>query len=774
MINFAINFICLFMKRIFLLLFSIFFTTIIYSQVTITEVMPCNLSTVMNDDYNFTGYVEFYNESDKEVSLSSYILTHYELKKGEYIKKWSWTIDRKFSVKPKSYKLMWMDELHRDGHAPYKIDTDGGYLTLYAHASDSADEDTLAVTDSTLLESLVLIDSFAYQKMDAHYSYGRWQNTSGYMMPSPNADNTYAYPALNKTYRCTKPSVNVTPGIVKEPFYVKLSSTTADALIYYTLDGTEPSEVNGFLFEDSILIKKNTNIRARAFKDTLLASKIMTASYFFTTEKRESCGGFTVPILSVTVDPDYFYDDEIGICVEGTNGKQGEKDCQGFANYNQDWKRPVSFEYFVDGKRVISQELEAAVEGGCSRGESIKSISLKASSKSGDKKIDYNFFKSKPDIINQTLHVRNGGTAYNQVRFRDGLMQAFAARMNIDYQGYQPVAYYINGSYQGLMNLNERSNADYVKANHGFDEEEIDLITVSDQLGIRASKGDLDAYNEMVDYLKYTDPEDSTYYEGACERMDMAEYIDYQVFQQFIVNMDWPGNNTKIWRERSEGGKFRWILFDTDFGFGLNHSVPNYTRSDMFKWCMGTGAKSWANNSSWMTKIFASLSKNAKFRKTFINKYKKHLETTFSKERIETVFDSITAMVSTEYCVSFNSSAEEDVASMRKFALGRTENILKQMDGYLGDVEGVEEDKDITTGISLFYYLSQQQKTMILTEENIISVSIYNISGKKLSEDMVGDTYYEYDMSKFGKGIYIINARFKKGTVSKKVLVQGF
>lgn len=812
------------MKRKILLLFTIFITAILNAQVRITEVMPCNLSSVMNDDYNFTGYVEFYNDSDKEVSLSSYILSHYELKKsGEYVEKWSWKIDRKFKVKPKSYKLMWMDEKNMDGHAPYKLDTDGGYLTLYVHSSDLVEEDTVVVPDSTVImpdttmiipdttvilpdtvmimpdstvilpdtvmpdtimpepltltesdlqDSIILIDSFAYGKMDAHYAYGRWKDTVGYMMPSPKADNTHAYPALTKAYRCTKPSVSVTPGIAKDSFYVKLTSTTENALIYYTLDGTEPSEDNGFLFEDSILIKKNTNIRARAYKDSLLASKMMVASYFFTTENREECGGFTVPIVSVTVDPDYFYDDMIGICVTGKNGIRGEKDCQYTGNFNQDWKRPVSFEYIVDGKRVVSQELEAAVEGGCSRGESVKSISLKASSKTGDKDIDYNFFNSKPDIVNQTLHVRNGGTAYNQVRFRDGLMQTFAVGMNIDYQGYQPVAYYINGSYKGLMNLNERSNADYIKANHGFSEEEIDLITVSDQLGIRASKGDLDAYNEMVNYLKNSDPEDSTYYEGACERIDMAEYIDYQVFQQFIVNMDWPGNNTKIWRERREGGKFRWILFDTDFGFGFSHSVPNYTYSDMFKWCTGSGITSWANNRSWMTDIFASLSKNAKFRKTFVSKYKKHLETTFSRENIETVFDSITAIVSAEYCVSFNSSAEKDVARMKEFALSRNGSILSQMDSYLGDVEGVEVDKDITS-VSLFYYLPQQYKAMVLSEEDIISVGIYDISGRKLSEEMVGDTYYEYDMSKFGKGIYIINARFKNGTVSKKILVEG-
>ena len=201
----------------------------------------------------------------------------------------------------------------------------------------------------------------------------------------------------------------------------------------------------------------------------------------------------------------------------------------------------------------------------------------------------------------------------------------------------QPIAYYINGVYQGLMNLNERTNADYIEANHDIEEDKIDLITLSDQLGIRASVGTKDAYTNLTKHINQFWKMDPTeYYEGACARMDMDEYVDHNIFQQFIVNTDWPGNNTKIWREK-DGGKFRWMLFDTDFGLGLPgyEYLGSFTKN-MIKWCSGDGNPQWANNRSWMTEIFDGLKRNKMFERKFTTKYLIHLSTTFTQERTRT------------------------------------------------------------------------------------------------------------------------------------------
>ncbi|MCQ2208395.1 MAG: CotH kinase family protein [Paludibacteraceae bacterium] len=641
----------------------------INAEVQINEVMPCNLSTIMEKDhYNFSGYIEFSNEGGKDLNLKGYTLVHYKKGSSKYAEKWTWNINTDFTVRANAFTLLWFDETDTRNHAPYKLDTDGGYLLLKKGAT--------------------LIDSFAYGKQMPHISFGRTPEGTGYMLPSPEAKNTTAYGQLT---RCKAPVFSEKGGLKYNLFDLTLNCPTAGATIYYTTDGSEPNTTSTVYDNTPIAIDKNTNIRAIAYAEGMLPSVIETNSYIYEGD-RDGCGDITLPVLSITVDNRYFNDKMIGMCVTGKNGVAGEKSCViGKANYNRDWKRPLNFEYFVDGKQVLSQEVEAAVEGGCSRSNLVKSLSLKASKKTGKEEFDYHFFNCKPDLIHQTVHMRNGGTASTRVKFRDGLMLTLSHPMNIDYQAYQPIAYYINGKYTGLQALMERTNADYIKANYGLDEDEIDLIALSDQMGITATKGTLDSYNELVKFLETEDSKTEAFYDGACRRIDMDEYIDYQVFEQFVANIDWPGNNTKIWRERKTGSRFRWIAFDTDYGFGVpGISSAATSDRDFILWCRGEGKTSWANEKPWMVTIFKHLSNNPQFNKKFATKYLIHLNSTFSEERLNAVIDSVTAVIKNEYCVDIQRSSKEDAESMRKFAMERRSFVLKHLQEFMKTKEAVD------------------------------------------------------------------------------------
>lgn len=692
-------------------------------SVKINELSTCNLSSVMNEgNYNFSNYIEFDTGGDS-INLNGLLIIHYGKRaiKGKLEEKWRWVNDKDLIIGP--YQVFWMDESTAKGHLPYKLDADGGSIVIY--------------------EAGVMIDSFAYDAMDADLAYGYKGEKLGYMIPTPGAKNKTAYSDF-KISRCESPVFSHTGGVLEEPIELTIESPEGTDSIYYTTDGSRPSVSNGELYKKPIYIGSNTNIRSIAYKKGKMPSKISTASFIFEDEAHSEHGGFTIPIVSITVDSAYFYDDKVGICVIGTNGVRGEKDCtRTIANYNRDWKRPVHFEYIVDGKVVVSQEAEASVEGGCSRKEAIKSLAVKTTKKTGKDTFDYHFFASKPNVTHRALHIRNGGTAYNKVRFRDGLMQTFATEMNIDYQAYQPIAYYINGVYQGLMNLNERTNSDYLEANHDVEEDNLDLITLSDQLGIRASKGDKTGYDKLVKYLyKYETLDQETHYAGACAMMDMDEYVDYQIFQQFIVNTDWPGNNTKIWREK-DNGRFRWMLFDTDFGLGL----PSYEylggySKNMIRWCMGEGTLQWANNREWMTTIFSDLSENQLFKRKFTTKFLIHLSTTFTEERINAVFDSITAMVDPEYQVTFGKSAVSATSSMRKFALNRPVNIYKHLMSYVKgtdttslEVKSEMEDAEIfLNGEKISYYKGKYFKGYEL-ELIAKAPEGYEFAGWKYSSD---------------------------------------
>lgn len=632
-----------------------------FSSLKFSEVMPCNISTYINkDNYNFSGFVEISNSSTKDISIKKCVLTHYKkTSKSNYTLKWQWEITNSVTIPASSYGIVWMDESSANNHAPYKLDADGGYLTLYADG--------------------VRIDSIAYEATDAHISYGRYGENVGFMEPTPYKKNKETVANL-VTNRCAKPTFSVAPGILTASTEVSLGCATSGAAIYYTLDGTQPSATNGMLYTEPIEVSANANIRAIACLSGKLPSKIATGSYIFMDSKHSKCAGFTVPIVSLTIDNLYYNDATYGMFEKGSNGIVGEKDCQQeVANYNRDWKRPLNFEYIVDGKQVVSQEVEAAVEGGCSRKEKIKSLSLKTSKKTGAAQYNYHFFASKPDVYHNNLHLRNGGNAYSTVPFWDGMVQEVCHGMNIDYQAYQPVAYYLNGKYIGMMALNERVNADYVKANYGIDDEDIDFVVVGDQTGIHASKGTMDAYKELVSYLNDNKATNPDYYAGACARMDMDEYIDYQIFEQFIANTDWPGNNTKIWREK-ENGLFRWLLFDTDFGFNLYGAN---LKLNMIEVCQGVSNTNWASNKSWMVDIFKPLSKNKEFQKKFTTRFLIELSDRFQKANIRRATDSIVDLVKDEFCAFRGNMPSWEMSNMKEFAENRAKYVYRHLSSYV-------------------------------------------------------------------------------------------
>ena len=67
------------------------------------------------------------------------------------------------------------------------------------------------------------------------------------------------------------------------------------------------------VYTDPISITNTKVLRAVSFEVGLLPSKIITHTYFI----NESS---TLPVVSLATNPDNFFDDEIGIYVEGTNG----------------------------------------------------------------------------------------------------------------------------------------------------------------------------------------------------------------------------------------------------------------------------------------------------------------------------------------------------------------------------------------------------------------------------------------------------------------------
>ncbi|MDZ4182696.1 MAG: chitobiase/beta-hexosaminidase C-terminal domain-containing protein, partial [Candidatus Cloacimonadaceae bacterium] len=75
------------------------------------------------------------------------------------------------------------------------------------------------------------------------------------------------------------PQINPPSGVYTEALNVSISVMTADAVIIYTTDGSEPTLLNGTVYTVPFTVNSNTTIKARAFKAGWDPSTIATAQY---------------------------------------------------------------------------------------------------------------------------------------------------------------------------------------------------------------------------------------------------------------------------------------------------------------------------------------------------------------------------------------------------------------------------------------------------------------------------------------------------------------
>ncbi|MFA5646062.1 MAG: chitobiase/beta-hexosaminidase C-terminal domain-containing protein [Candidatus Ratteibacteria bacterium] len=98
-----------------------------------------------------------------------------------------------------------------------------------------------------------------------------------------NTTQTGEVPVLGDTLlspvtTADSPSFTPLPGTFDSAVEVSLSSETPNAIIYYTLDNTEPSE-SSFLYTSAIVITSTTTIKAKAYKEGMDASPVSSATY---------------------------------------------------------------------------------------------------------------------------------------------------------------------------------------------------------------------------------------------------------------------------------------------------------------------------------------------------------------------------------------------------------------------------------------------------------------------------------------------------------------
>lgn len=472
-----------------------------------------------------------------------------------------------------------------------------------------------------------------------------------------------------------EPTYSVTGGFFTEEFTLELNTDIKNASIYYTFDGSEPYVGNPTTYKystpihityDPIRENKSpffcgTIVRSMVMTDAGEVSKISTHTYFVDKNIHTK---YQLPIISIATDDANLNDPNIGIMSIGNTGKKGK-----------DWERPIHIEYFDEkGNRQFAMNAGIRLHGAASREWVFKSFRIYARAEYDTvKKFKYDFFSEsfipalvksgdkngKPITEFKRLLLRNGGnegTAWDGTLIRDAFTQALMVNTNLDLQAYRPAITFLNGEFYGIQNIRERQDEKYISAHYDVDEKDVVIYDFAyDPNGyhvINISAGeddDKEFYQNLVDFIRNNDLSIQENYEKVKEWMDIENFVDYQIVNIYGCNRDWPGNNSKAWRIRTEynpnaeyghDGRIRWLVFDLDFSFGLYN--PSAVNQDYLAAATMEGGKSWPTQDG-STLFLRSLLKNEEFRTYFAQRFLDLLNTNFDAETAKALLDQMAA-----------------------------------------------------------------------------------------------------------------------------------
>ena len=612
------------MKKIFLCVLVLLTTNLLrtnaddqsISKLVINELMQSNIDCIMDDMDEFPdSWVELYNNSDEAIDLKDYQIG---IKTDD-----PWQLPSR-TVEAKSFMLVYCDKEEYRLHTDFRLETGKGCVVY-------------------LFKDHEIVDSLpgALKKMPApNIAYGRKTDGGsewGYQLtPTPGATNCgeicddkhiLGEPVFSEQGR-------VMTSTKKFSLVLSLPEDAPEGTqIYYTTDGTEPTK-DSKLYTKEISVDDSYAIRAKLFCDGWLSPRSTVHSYIFLNRD------MTIPVISIATNDDYL------------NGKNGIFRLNSKAN-QINWRRPINFELFdePDKASVLNQICETRIMGGQSRDWARKSMAIYANKRFGTKRLEYEFFPDqRPGVTNfKSIMLRNAGNDVDGLYMRDAIIQrSMAQNADLDWQAWRPAAVYINGEYHCMLNIRERSNDDNIFTNYN-ELEDIDMIEIAQENSKMVSELKAGTEDNYDDFVKFYTEEGHSLAEYA-EWMDWKEYINLMIMNLYFNNQDFPGNNIVMWRPTAEGGKWRWISKDTDFGLGLYGKEAEFKTLNWIYDPKYDRDRAWANTKE-ATMLFRHLMDDADFNREFIDRSLVYMGDFLSEKGIREIWDPMFELAKAELLV---------------------------------------------------------------------------------------------------------------------------
>lgn len=583
----------------------------VQSLLCINEISPVN--DLYEDEYGETDdWIELYNGGDQPIYLDDLYFT------DDFTDPLKWKLVGPYFLEPGGHFILWMDGEVEQGalHASFKLKSEGERIAMAELAGDQ----------------VVWLDSATFGEVPPGTTFGRATDGVGKFTllgyPTPRTSNHSAGLYL------PPPRIDPAGSIFEGLREVTLRAPDSLSVVRFSTDGSEPDE-SSFIYTGPFFIDRSMQVNARAFREGFTGATAREAYIL------KPAGA--LPVLSLELPFRDLFDDLQGIYVEGSNGITGY--CVAYeANWNRDWERRGRISMFeADGSLAFRNLAGIKIGGGCSRGLNMKGFNLFFRENYGEPFIDYPLFPGNEITLYHRIKIRNGGDDYQSMMFRDGLNQMLLrGKLDLDLMDYRPSLLYLNGSFWGIYGIREHFNEDYLRSHHG-PLGEVDLIKSPFSPWSEIKSGSDSLFRQLYNFIETNDLSIPENYDYVAGEIDLNEYINYHIAEIYLANYDWPAINNAIWRVR-EGGKWRWMLFDTDGSTNFETYFETYPSYNSMEHATVPFGDDWPNSVP-STLFLRKLLENTEFRNEFVQRTCTVMELLFEPGRVARFTDSIAGLL---------------------------------------------------------------------------------------------------------------------------------
>ena len=445
-------------------------------------------------------------------------------------------------------------------------------------------------------------------------------------------------------------------GFYDEPVTLEMTCRVPGAEIYYTTDGSIPtdrsdyydgpitlesteddyhtlSDYTGISHEDFMPeenMLRGRVIRAAVFRDGERLGDVHSAAYFVGVDRQSEYGD--VPVVSLIMEEDDLFDYEKGIYTLGMAYDDWYEALDGeaygwwelggnFHNRGIEWERPVHVDYLpADGSEGFAQEMGVRIKGNATRIYNQKSLRLIARSEYGEKRVDYPLFAENTEY--KQFLLRSGGNDCSYAKIRDPLVQNLSRGLRLPTQQSSPCVVFINGEYWGVYSLTEEYSDHYLERHFEIDRDNAILIKRFEVE--EGQESDSALFEDMLTFVITNDMSDPETYAEAAQMLDMGNAADYFAVQLYVDNVDGipqNNNNWQMWRARTldssnpyGDGRWRFVLFDIDGAADLTGDGWDFEND-----CLTPVLSEDGGNGTYFAMLLRSLCESETFRRQLVN-----------------------------------------------------------------------------------------------------------------------------------------------------------